>query len=397
MSNIVKEPEKRSSIEQLRFAWLLPSMVRGNYWHPVFSQFTKLFGQTKVYTGLWPGFAAGFEDTFDVTIVGQTSFTSLSKPTEGYQTGFIKASPKIIIHLLQFKPQVIFTSGFSIWTLLIILLKIWGRWEIIIFYDGSSPNIDCQNSVVRLLYRRIIIKAIDAGITNSQAGKTYLTKIVGAKADSIFARPYQVPSTEALLREKSRDEPISVAKSTEKKPIFLFVGQLIPRKGLHLLLQACLLLQQQGTKNFTIQIIGDGAEGEQLATFANQHNLSDRIQWIGKVDYHQLWKYFQAADVFVFPTLEDIWGLVVLEAMFFGKPIICSKYAGASEMVTAGANGYIVDPLQPEELAKTMQAFIDSPELILQMGEQSKTLIEPHTPAAAVDLFTEAVEYAISQ
>ena len=397
MSNVTKERTDFKKIENLRFAWLLPSMIRGNYWHPVFSQFTKLFKQTKVYTGLWSGFATGFENTFDLTTVGKTSFASLSTSTAGYQTGFIKASPKILIHLIKFQPQVIFTSGFSVWTLLAILLKIWGRWKIIIFYDGSSPNIDCQNSTVRLWFRRSMIKAVDAGITNSQAGKIYLTKIVGAKADSIFARPYQVPSTEALLREKNRaSELFSSAKPAEKKPIFLFVGQLIPRKGLHLLLQACLLLQQQGYQNFTVQIVGDGAEQEPLATFAQQHHLSDRLEWIGKVDYHQLWRYFQAADVFVFPTLEDIWGLVVLEAMFFGKPIICSKYAGASEMVKEGENGYIIDPFQPEQLAKTMQYFIDSPELILKLGEKSKTLIEPHNPAAAVNLFAEVVEYAIS-
>ena len=394
MSNVVKNQKEIKNLEELKIAWLLPSLERGNYWHPVFSQFTQICKQTRIYTGFWSGFATGFENTFSVTTVGKTSFTSLSNSTVGYQTGFIKASPKILIYLIKFKPQIIFTNGFSLWTLLAILLKIWAKWKIIMIYDGSSPNIDCQNSKIRLLFRRNMIKTIDACITNSQAGKIYLTNIVGAKADSVFARPYQVPSAEALLKES---KPISLPNYGKSKTTFLFVGQLIPRKGLHLLLQACSLLQQQGYKDFTLQIIGDGTEKEQLNTFVKQHQLGDRIQWRGKVDYHQLWKYFQTADVFIFPTLEDIWGLVVLEAMFFGKPIICSRYAGAFEMVEEGENGYIVDPLQPEQLAKTMQSFIDSPELILKMGEKSKTLIKPHNPEAAVNLLTKVVKYVISQ
>ncbi|MEQ8959926.1 MAG: glycosyl transferase, partial [Coleofasciculus sp. C2-GNP5-27] len=120
-----------------RIAWLLPSMERQNYWQPLFKEFTKTFPQTTVYTGFWEGFVPGLEGAFNVEVVGKTEF----KPTTqgvGYSPGVIYVSPNIIGYLLKFRPQVIFVSGFSLWTLLTLLFKPLGQWKVVIVYDGSS-------------------------------------------------------------------------------------------------------------------------------------------------------------------------------------------------------------------------------------------------------------------
>ena len=118
------------------------------------------------------------------------------------------------------------------------------------------------------------------------------------------------------------------------------------------------------------------------------------MEWIGWVDYGKSGMYFLNADVFVLPTLEDTWGMVVLESMAFGKPVLCSKWAGASEMVVHGENGYLFDPNQPEEIAKLMCHFIDHPDLIATMGEKSKQAIAPYTPEAAAEFLKEVVLFA---
>lgn len=378
------------STEYLRVAWLFPSMAQANYWHPVLSKFTRIFHQTIVYTGLWPGFTPGFNNAFKVETVGKTTFASLRNSSSGYNSGFILVSPSIIIHLIRFKPDIIFTNGFSLWTLLALVFKLWGKWRIVIVYDGSSPNIDYQGSKIRLLLRRVIAKAVDACITNSRGGKAYLTNILNVESNRVFARPYQVPSTEALL---NNCKDIVPDDDSLTRPIFLFVGKLIARKGVHYLLQACTLLNQQGYCNYTVQIVGDGIEEKELKIFCKKNNLDQYIQWIGKVNYEQLYTYFQNADIFIFPTLEDIWGLVVLESMFFSKPVICSQWAGASEMVAHGENGYIIDPLEPKDIAMAMRHFIDEPALITSMGNKSKQFIAEHTPEAAVSFLSQVTSF----
>lgn len=375
-----------------RIAWLFPSMALGSYWHPVFSKFTQTFKNTIVYTGKWPGFTEGYEDTFTVELVGKTKRIETSQSSLGYNPGFDILSPAIINRLFGFKPQVVFTSAFSLWSLLAVLFKHLGGWQIVIVYEGSTPTIDACNSKFRILLRRMITRFTDAFITNNQRGKFYLQNILKAEEHLVFVRPFEVPDVKAMSASQGEIERIK----KYQYPIFLFTGQVIPRKGIHLLLQACVLLKEQNCCDYTLVIVGDGEQRNELEEFTQQHELQNCVKWLGWVDYGALSAYFQIADVFVFPTLEDTWGMVVLEAMAFGKPILCSKWAGASEMVVEGENGYVFDPHTPEDLMKLMKQFIDDPSNGPSMGSQSKQLISQHTPEAAATFLNKIVDVVLS-
>lgn len=368
-------------------AWIFPSLDLGNYWHPVLKEFAELYPRSKVYTGYWPGYAPGYEDTFAVEVVGQMKFvdTTRTGSKAKYGRGFIAVSPEIVKPLLADKPDVVFTSGFSFWTLLALLLKPIGGWRLIVMYDGSSPTVDYLDAPRRLFVRRLMTQAIDAFITNSAAGKKYLTEILKAKETVVFARPYQVPDARALQKRQ-------VATSTpllHHAPVFLYVGQLIARKGVQPLLEACKQLKQMGSR-YTLLVVGEGEQRQALEQYCQDHELSE-VHWLGRVSYGELGAYFQQSDVFILPTLEDVWGMVVLEAMAIGKPILCSQWAGAAELVKTGENGYLFDPHQPQEIAQAMQHFIEQPEQIEAMGKRSIELIGQHTPEAAAQFLANVI------
>ena len=373
-------------MSDLRIAYLFPSLKTGNYWHPVFREFTRTFKQTIVYTGFWTGFSPGLENTFAVQVVEDTS------SSDDYGRGIALVSPVIISYLHKLKPQVIFVSGYSLWTLFVLLLKPLYKWRIVILYEGSSPNVDYRNSFMRIQLRRWMVSLASACVTNTRAGKSYLVDTLKAKKDRVFLQPYEVPDADTLLRLVSSSESVL---NQAKRPIFLFVGQLIQRKGLHLLLQACTILQAWGYQNYTLQIIGQGEMREELETFSQQHNLP--VEWIGWVDYGKLGAYFCNADVFVLPTLEDTWGMVVLESMVFGKPVLCSQWAGASDMVVNGESGYLFDPHQPESIAAIMRELIDHPETVSAMGRKSKELIAEHSPATAAKFLANVVNTVMGE
>jgi len=375
----------------ISIAWLLPSMERQNYWQPLFKEFTKTFPKTTVYTGFWEGFVPGFEGAFTVEVVGKTQFKPSGQGI-GYSPGLIYVSPNIIGYLLKFRPQVIFVSGFSLWTLLALLFKPLGQWKVVIVYDGSSPTIDYINSRPRLILRSTMVRFADAFITNTSGGKTYLTKILGAEAHRVFAQPYQVPDVKTLLGQQ--EEELN-SEPQLPHPTFLFVGKLLHRKGLQFLLKACAILKQQGYQNYTLLIVGDGEQREELEAYSQNQGLTDCLHWAGWGNYDKLGAYFRQADVFVFPTLEDIWGVVLLEAMAFGEAILCSKWAGSSELVVEGENGYIFDPYNSEELAERMRYFIDNPDLIVSMGQKSQQLIAQHNPEAAANFLVEVTSFAL--
>lgn len=380
-------------MNNLRVAWLVP--VAWFYWQPTLSEFSKIFPNTKIYTALFPGYTKGYEDSLDLEIVGDFKVLggqqNLTKPR--YGSTFTSLSPKIVLRLLQYRPKLIFTSSFGIWTILALLFKFIGRWQVAIAYEGSSPGVDFRHSPWRLWFRKIMVKIADAYITNSKAGQDYLVEVLEAEPEKVFARPYEIPAAASLLNPETTR---ALSKKSFSKPIFLFVGRIIPRKGLHLLLEACTILKQQGHQNYTLLIVGDGQQRSELEAFCKKHNLEDCVKWIGKVDYQEISNYFQVADIFILPTLEDTWGVVVLEAMLLGKPVLCSQGAGSSELIIDGENGYVFDPQARKELAQIMAKLIENPKLSKIMGLKSQETIAPHTPEKASQFLAQVV-YFLSQ
>ncbi len=356
------------------------------------SEFTKLFPKTNVFTAKFPSFVKGLENSIAVETIGSPYQVGAKAQAPGYSCSMTMVSPKIVFPLIRFKPKVIFSNSFGIWTILALLLKPLYRWRVIIAYEGSSPGVDFTNSPFRLWVRRLMIKVADACITNSKRGEAYLTKVLYAKQNRVFAYPYEVPTTESLSNNSSQAR----IKSKLQRPIFLFVGRVIPRKGLGLLLEACKLLKEQGYVNYTLLVVGDGKQREELEAFCKTHDLENWVKWKGWIDNDKLDSYFNSSDIFLLPTLEDTWGVVILEAMLFGKAIICSDGAGSSEMIIHDSNGYVFPSQQTEKLAELMSRFIDDPDLITQMGKQSQLLIANYTPELSAQFLAEVANFVLS-
>ena len=316
------------------------------------------------------------------------------KKTEGYSRRLMIVSPAIIGHLLRFKPDVVLAQAYSLWTLLAVLLKPVGKWRLIIIWDGSSPNANFEDSKIRSFFRRWMSSKAEAFISNSHEGKKYLVSGVGADPERVYTRTYLVPDAKTLQQnlEKSAAKELHI-----QRPIFLYVGRITPRKGIKSLIEACGILETQGYQDYSLSIVGKGDQRDELEALIKEKGLSDRVTWLGFVEYGELGGYFKQSDVFVFPTLEDIWGMVPLEAMVFAKPVLCSKWAGAAEMVVEGENGYIFDPYKPEELANGMRRFLERPELIESMGKKAQELMNKITPKTAAESFVEVIERVVAR
>ena len=379
----------------LRVAWLVPEVELGAYWQPVLREFTKVFKNTVFYTGrVWSGFDPTLPGASAIQLVGETKFVETTKIETGYDRGFIAVSPSIVGHLLKFRPQIVFPQAFSLWTVLVVLLKPICGWKIAIIYDGSSPNTDFRDSSFRTFVRRILAKFADAFVSNSQAGKRYLVEALNVPEAEVFTRTYLVPDAETLLKPLSENR---VENLGLKHPIFLYVGRITARKGIKTLLEACAILKKQGYADYTLLIVGKGDQQDELEAFVKEQDFPEQVNWVGWVNYGSLGAYFQQADIFVFPTFEDVWGMVVPEAMVFGKPILCSNGAASCELVVEGKNGYIFDPNNAQELSEKMRIFIDSPHLIKSMGESSRQLISQKTPETAAQGYFEVTSFLMGK
>jgi glycosyltransferase involved in cell wall biosynthesis/O-antigen/teichoic acid export membrane protein len=361
-----------------RVAWLLPSMDRGSCWQPLFKEFAREFPHTIVFTGLWNGYLRGYEDSFRLRCVPGYRFITLKKDPEGYGRGFFWAPMRVIPELYAFRPNVIFTSGFSLWTLYALVFKVFTDARVIILWEGSSPTTDCRDSRLRLKVRKLMARFADGGVSNMRAGVEYLNTVIGMSNSKLLHHPYEVPDSSVLCSGEA-----TVGLGSIRRPAFLFVGSLIGRKGWSSLIEAANLLANRGVDSFSVVLVGTGDQAEELNALVRSHGLEQHIYQVGKVAYQNLGSYYRAADVFVFPTHQDTWGLVLLEAMAFGKPVLCSMNAGSKEMVTHGENGFIFDPSNPAELADYMAQLVGDPSLIARFGTCASEAVAPYTPVRA--------------
>ncbi len=363
----------------LRIAWVTPSLARGYFMQPLFREFTRRFPGTVVFTGCWPGFVAGCRDTFRVRELNGVGFRSSSKPSAGNPRGVVTASPRVLVELWKFRPHLVFVRGFDLCTIYAILLKVWTRCSLVLLWGGVGPHVTFPGSPARLALRRVTARWFDYAVSHTKEGADYLREVVEIPSRKLTQYPYQPADPSTLSYESRRNGEFDPLP----RPVFLYVGRLIRAKGLYTLIEACALLERNKVGHFSIAIVGRGPEEARLREAARILEVGDRISWVGAVDYSQLGACYQASDVFVFPSLEDIIGMVVPEAMVFGKPVLCSDQAGAKEMVCHGRNGFVFDPNDAQQLASHMALFVKQPHLISQFGSESKKIISPFTPEAS--------------
>lgn len=135
---------------------------------------------------------------------------------------------------------------------------------------------------------------------------------------------------------------------------FIFVGRMIPLKGLSYLLQGWRKHCEKYPKDRLI-LVGDGPL---LSEFKREYETYKSVIFTGGIDYSQVYKYYAVSDVFVIPTLEDNWSLVVPEAMACGLPVACSIYNGCyPELVRKDENGITFDPLDTNSLLTALDYF----------------------------------------
>jgi 1,2-diacylglycerol 3-alpha-glucosyltransferase len=164
----------------------------------------------------------------------------------------------------------------------------------------------------------------------------------------------------------------------------LFVGRLVPEKGVFDLLEAYAKLEDDVRSEFGLVFAGDGPSRPELERRAQAIRLGD-IRFPGFLHREDLAGLYALAEVFILPTHSDPWGLVVNEAMACGLPVIVSNVAGcASDLVEDGRNGLIVPARNSDRLRDAVD-FLLKTNMRLQFGERSLARIQRYSPKACAE------------
>jgi len=152
-------------------------------------------------------------------------------------------------------------------------------------------------------------------------------------------------------------------------PILLCVARLAAEKGLEVFLNACAMLRAEGV-SLHILFLGEGTLRKKLQDLAQELGLSECVQWLGYQSAPGVW--MRAADLLVLPSAEEPFGLVLLEAMSRGIPVIAAAAGGPLEIVDATC-GLLFTPGDGRDLATKIHQLLADPHELRQLGEGAKT------------------------
>ena len=176
-------------------------------------------------------------------------------------------------------------------------------------------------------------------------------------------------------------DPEEIISGTIERPAqyrdrrrILSVCNLIPTKGVDLNIRAVSRLAAK-YPDLKYLVIGGGSEASYLRRLACDLNLEGRVEFLGALPHNEVMEYMAAADVFSLPSWREGFGVVYLEAMAHGKPVIACEGEGIADVVDHGKTGLLVKPKDVESLAQAMDFLLSDPEQAQEIGERAQKLV----------------------
>ncbi|HJY98737.1 MAG TPA: glycosyltransferase [Patescibacteria group bacterium] len=250
-----------------------------------------------------------------------------------------------------FSPDRIIVTGWSQFACQLSYLWAFLRRKKITLWSGSTSNEMTWRRFITLPMVWLMVKMSDAFIAYGVRAKKYL-KNLGADPRKIEIFTNDV-NGEYFRREslKWKKKRLSTKRhfKIKTKHNFIYVGQLIERKGITKLIEA---FDTFGSLNpdWGLVIVGYGDKENSIKNFIKSRR-AENIYFLGNVEQYDLPRIYVACDCLILPSLEEVWGLVVNEALHCGLKVLVSEKCGCvPDLVRVGMNGYTFDPLKKKDL-----------------------------------------------
>jgi D-inositol-3-phosphate glycosyltransferase len=267
------------------------------------------------------------------------------------------------------------------------LRSAWGAPIVQMFHTlGHMKNSVAQTEVDKETDRRIevereIMSFADRLVAATPLERAQMAWLYGANPSRISVVPCGVDSN--LFTPRSKAEARAFLELSDDQRLILFVGRIERLKGIDTLIRAMGLVLQRHPEwksHVALSIIGGApddspavrsAEMERLRALRSELGLTDLVAFLGAKSQDTLPYYYSAAEMVVVPSHYESFGMVALEAMSCGTPVIASKVGGLSLIVQDGVTGYLVPEKDAPSLANQIELLLSKPNLGRDIGVQA--------------------------
>jgi len=228
------------------------------------------------------------------------------------------------------------------------------------------------------------LRLFDAIVTVSNSTKRDLMGF-GVKEENIYVIPNATDVPQVEKNKYDRDEVR-----------ILFVGRCCPRKGLHYLFKAVADMKHH---KIEVDIVGDLEADKkhvsELYGLLKKLAIDEKVAFHGHVRIEQLWDYYRNADIFIMPSLWEGFGIVFLDAMSFGLPIVSTNVGAIPDLVRHEENGLLVKPGDTGALASAIEQLVVSPSLRRKLGQNGFRFMQEHPEFTSWDVVGEKFKSVI--
>ena len=249
---------------------------------------------------------------------------------------------------------------------------------------GSSPH---RHAWLRMPIRRLLKRA-DALVGQSRNTLQHVEEIYGVRrAAQLIPLGIERPPTVSRAERRSFGIP-------DDAFVMVTVGRVVPRKATVRLVQA---LQGANRTDAHLLIVGDGPDAVAVRNAAAEAGLTERVHLLGQVSEERKCQALSVADIFVSASQHEGFGLVFLEAMAFGLPIICYDHGGQTDFLVNGETGFVVALNDLSRFTRGIVDLCEQPELRRVMGQRNRRLVEEYFIDKCASRYESVFEEAVGQ
>lgn len=257
----------------------------------------------------------------------------------------------------------------------------WSVPQVVMFHTLAQVKLRARlterEAVARIEAEDLAVRHADAIVAATEDERRQLVRWYGAERERVHIIPCGVDT--ARFRPVDRAAARAYLGLPECGAIVLYVGRLEPLKGVDLFIEAAGRIEW---RDVTVLVVGGDDPGSphraELEARARELGLGERVRFVGSVPHEDLPAYYSAADVTVVPSYYESFGLVAVESMACGTPVVASRVGGLTGTVLDGRTGYLVPWRCPEPFADRIETLLANEELREGLGRAGVEAVQQY-------------------
>jgi len=255
------------------------------------------------------------------------------------------------------------------------VLTIHTQYERYAYYVSPIPHVITNEAIRRIIFN--LSDKVDIITTPSQSMKDLIGNYKIKKEVAVIPNAIDID----LFREKDEQEIALLRKELQISPddiVILYLGRVSLEKNIDKIIKALAIIRDKKIDNFKFIVAGDGTAVKQLNSLANSLGLTEKVKFVGAIEREKVRHYYQIGDIFSFSSTSETFGMVIIEALASGLPVLAVKAPGAVDIITDGLDGILVED-DVYQFAEQLENLIKNRELRQELSSNALQTVKRYS------------------